>query len=258
MLEYIAGAVAFNNGEAETALNHFKAIDALPAEQRRLREVAAAYMQARIYQLLENFAAARTAFQATRERAVAGAPDPMGLGVASLGDEARLDLIEAGLMEAAGFTPSDEDRANAGATDRPRRRLYAEQAARGSKMALLSLREVASPAGRQRRRCCAGRSEIRDGAAAARRLRIASEAADWTMRAASPRRRVDSRDRSGARAAAPRRPARRSTAWPRSPTRPAATRPPNRLTAKTDRPLGLWVRAKLALRHGDRAAAVAD
>jgi hypothetical protein len=31
-----------------------------------------------------------------------------------------------------------------------------------------------------------------------------------------------------------------------------------RLTAKTDRPLGLWVRAKLALRHSDREAAVRD
>ena len=31
-----------------------------------------------------------------------------------------------------------------------------------------------------------------------------------------------------------------------------------RLTAKTDRPLGLWIRAKLALRHSDREAAVRD
>jgi hypothetical protein len=135
--EYIAGAVAFNNGEAETALNHFKAIDALPAKQRRLREVAAAYMQARTYQLLENFAAARTAFQATRERALTGAPDPMGLGVASLGDEARLDLISSGLVEVAGFTPSDEDRTNAGALIARAVGLYAEQAARGAAMARL-------------------------------------------------------------------------------------------------------------------------
>src|SRR6185436_4650475 len=31
-----------------------------------------------------------------------------------------------------------------------------------------------------------------------------------------------------------------------------------KLTATTDRALGLWVRAKLAFRHGDRAAAIRD
>lgn len=256
--EYIAGAVAFNNGEAETALNHFKAIDALPAKQRRLREVAAAYMQARTYQLLENFAAARTAFQATRERALAGAPDPMGLGVASLGDEARLDLIASGLVEAAGFTPSDEDRANAGGLIARAVGLYAEQAARGSAMARLSLREVASLLADNETLL---RKAIGD--ATVRRLLVAycianDNQSDFDDAINGPR-----DDASTAVIEA-------LLAQPQPTAGDDVDRlamlayqtgryeAADKLTASTDRALGLWVRAKLGLRRGDRAAAISD
>ena len=77
----------------------FQAIDRLPAEQRKIRAVTAAYMRGRIHQRLGQFAPARADFQAARRYAEAGAPDPMGLAVASLGEEARLDLIEAGLIK---------------------------------------------------------------------------------------------------------------------------------------------------------------
>jgi hypothetical protein len=258
VIEYIAGAVAFNHAEAEVALTHFKAIAALPAGQRRLREVAAAYMQARTYQLLENFAAARTAFQATREHALAGAPDPMGLGVASLGDEARLDLIASGLAEVAGFTPSDEDRAKASTLIARAVRLYAEQAARGSAMARLSLREVASLLADNERLL---RKAIGDETV--RRLLVAycianDSQSDFDDAINGPR---DDASTTVIEALL-------------GQPQPAAGDDVDRLamlayqtgryeaaeklTASTDRALGLWVRAKLGLRHGDRAAAISD
>ncbi|MGE5151113.1 MAG: hypothetical protein ACM3II_13400 [Rhodospirillaceae bacterium] len=258
VLEYIAGAVAYNRGKAEDALTHFKAIDRLPVEQRRLREVAAAYMQARTYQLLENFADARTAFQATRERALAGAPDPMGLGVASLGDEARLDLSASGLVVVAGFTPSDEDRANAGALIVRAVQLYAEQAARGSAMARLSLREVASLLADNETLL---RKAIGDETV--RRLLVAycianDPQSDWDDAINGPR-----DDASTAVIEA-------LLAQPQPTTGDDVDRlamlayqtgrydAAEKLTAATDRALGLWVRAKLALRRGDRAAAIGD
>lgn len=256
--EYIAGAVAFNTGELEEALTRFKAIDRLPAGQRRLRTVAAAYMQARSYQMLENFAAARAAFQATRERALAGAPDPMGLGVASLGDEARLYLIASGLVEVAGFTPSDEDRAKAGALIVNAVQLYAEQAARGSAMARLSLREVASLLTDNEKLL---RKAV--DAPIVRRLLVAycianDSQSDWDDAINGPR-----DDASTAVIEA-------LLALPQPTTGDDVDRlailayqtgryeAAEKLTANTDRALGLWVRAKLGFRRGDRAAAIRD
>jgi hypothetical protein len=256
--EYIAGAVAFNDGELDEALTHFKAIDRLPAGQRRLREVAAAYMQARTYQLLENFAAASTAYQATRERALAGAPDPMGLGVASLGDEARLDLLASGLVVVDGFTPSDDNRANAGALIARAVQLYAEQAARGSPMARLSLREVASL-------LAANEALLRKavGDPTVRRLLVAYCIAN-----------DDQSDRddaiNGPRDDASTNVIEALLAQPRPTAGDDIDRlamlayqtgryeAAEKLTATTDRALGLWVRAKLGFRRGDRAAAIRD
>ncbi|HLG45398.1 MAG TPA: hypothetical protein VKY24_04080 [Reyranella sp.] len=258
VIEYIAGAVAFNNGEAKTALRHFKAIDALPANQRRVREVAAAYMQGRTYRLLKTLGPARAAFQATRERALAGAPDPMGLGVASLGDEARLDLLASGLVVVDGFTPSDEDRADAGALIARAVRLYAEQAARGSAMARLSLRETASLLADNETLL---RKAIGD--ATVRQLLVAYCIANDSQ--------SDFDDAiNGSRDEASTSVIEALLALPR----PAAGDDVDRLamlayqtgryeaaeklTASTDRALGLWVRAKLGLRRGDRAAAISD
>lgn len=258
VLEYVAGAVAFNAGEFEQALPHFQAIDRLPAAQRHLREVAAAFMQARTYRQLGDFAAARTAFQAARARALAGAPDPMGLGLASLGEEARLDLIASGLVEIDGFTPSDGDRAKAGVLIARAVGLYAEQAARGSKTARGSLRDVAS--------LLVANDELLAQAIAepiVRRLLVAycianDRQSEWEDAAATPRDGVAAKLIDALLAQ----------------TRPAAGDDVDRLammsyqtgryeaaeklTAATDRSLGLWVRAKLALRRDDRAAAIRD
>lgn len=258
VLEYIAGAVAFNSGQFDSALAHFQAIDRLPSGQRRLRDVAAAYMQARSHRQLDDFAAARTAFQAARARALAGAPDPMGLGLASLGEEARLDVLATGLLQADGFTPSDEDRAKAGALIARAVELYAEQTARGSTIGRRSLRDVAS--------LLAANDELLDkaiGTPIVRRLLVAyciasDSQSEWEDAALTPREGVA---------------AKLIDALLAQP-RPAAGDDVDRLamlayqtgryeaaeklTAATDRALGLWVRAKLAFRRGDRTAAVGD
>ena len=109
-----------------------------------MRAVAAAFMRGRVHQQLGELAPARAAFQAARRYAEAGAPDPMGLarrkprrgGAARPGRSGFHDTpwpVPANDVDDATFV-----RLIANAV-----RLYAEQAARGSKMAVLSLGEVA-------------------------------------------------------------------------------------------------------------------
>jgi len=68
--EYLAGAREFRLDRFDTALAHFEAIDRLPPEQRRIRAVAAAFMQGRVHQRTGDFDAARAAFRETRARAL--------------------------------------------------------------------------------------------------------------------------------------------------------------------------------------------
>ena len=143
VLQYVAGAVEFHTGRMDEALGYFSAIDASPPMERRLRIVAATYMKGRIYQQKGDADAARAAFQATR-LAARGAPDPMGLGIASLGEEARVNLIAAGLAGENWPIPREKDPAKAAKLAVEAVRLYAEQAAQELKSGLLSLREVAS------------------------------------------------------------------------------------------------------------------
>ncbi len=259
VVEYIAGAVEYRALRFDEALRHFQTVERLPPEQRRLREVAAAYMQGRIYQRLGDFEKARAAFQATRRAAEAGAPDPQGLAVASLGEEALVDLVEAGLSKPEWAIPpvtvddAARQRLIANAV-----RLYAEQASRGSKMALLSLREVV-------RLLLKDEAVLKRAAAdpLTRRLLVAYVVA-----------------RDGA------------TVWDEGPYgndsesvvsiseavvgQPAPQPGPDldrlaalayqtgryelaeKLTVQASGPLGLWIRAKLALRRDDRAAAIKD
>jgi tetratricopeptide (TPR) repeat protein len=256
VLTYIAGAIEFRADRLDAAMRYFEAIDRLPREQRQVRAVAAAYMQGRIHQRLGEFERARAAFQAARRYAQAGAPDPMGLAVASLGEEARVDLVEAKLAKAPWpVSPSDSDvgRLIANAVQ-----LYSEQAARGSKMALLSLREVAGLLVSRER-------ELKLVAADAlvRRLLVAYVVArdgqsPWDDSAA------------GAQDPAVVSVSEAVLAQPDAAAGPDLDRLAalayqagryelaERLTLTAARPLGLWVRAKLALRRGDRTAAARD
>ena len=257
MLEYIAGAVEFRADRFDTAKEHFEAIDRLPPEQRAIRAVAASYMLGRVHQRTGDMAAARAAFQAARERAREGTPDPMGLAVASLGEEARIDLVEARLVEPPltwSVLASKDDDAKAASLVADAVRLYAEQAARGSKMGLLSLRQVAELliADTLLERALAD-SLVRRLVVA---YVVARDEAPWenngpqapvaeqVIDAVLAQRDLPAGDELDRLAAVAYQGARYEVA--------------EKLTAATDRPLGLWVRAKLALRRGDRAAAARD
>lgn len=255
--DYLAGAAEYHAGRLEAAMGFFQAVDRLPPDQRKIRAVTAAYMRGRIHQQLGQFAAARADFQAARRYAEAGAPDPMGLAVASLGEEARLDLIEAGLIESPWSIPEIEvDDATAARLIANAVRLYADQANRGSKVGLLSLGEVARrlmDPDLDRRRILAE--------PIVRRLLVAyvaSKQPDYTW--------DDTTDLDVIVA----------DTIDAVLLQPAPQPGPDldrlaalayqggrydlaeKLSQTTTRPLGLWVRAKLALRRGDRAAAVKD
>ena len=95
---YLAGAVAFSAGDHGLAAEYFRKVLALPAEQRRLRSTWAAYSLGRALfaQSTETnaspdlLAQARKAFEQARQLSIDGFSDPLELGVASLGEEARV------------------------------------------------------------------------------------------------------------------------------------------------------------------------
>ncbi|MCP1442506.1 hypothetical protein J3D54_001638 [Pseudomonas sp. GGS8] len=95
---YLAGAVAFNAGDHGLAADYFQKVLALPADQRPLRSTWAAYSLGRALFAMSSEAGAgpdllaqsRKAFEQTRQLNIDGFSDPLELGVASLGEEARV------------------------------------------------------------------------------------------------------------------------------------------------------------------------
>ncbi|AGC47357.1 hypothetical protein MYSTI_06084 [Myxococcus stipitatus DSM 14675] len=119
---YAAGAKAFKSGDAATARARFRELLALPAEERQHFSTFAAFMLGR--NAGAGFEQDMTeGFELTRQLVRDGFDDPLGLAVASLGEQARR-LLEKG--------------DDAGAIQ-----LYAEQAAHGSQNARSSLFLVA-------------------------------------------------------------------------------------------------------------------
>ena len=57
--DYLAGAAEYHAGRLDAGLAFFPAIERLPAEQRNVRTVWAAYMRGRVHQRLGQFASAR-------------------------------------------------------------------------------------------------------------------------------------------------------------------------------------------------------
>jgi hypothetical protein len=89
---YVAGAVAWEHDQLDLARDHFeRALAANTAADAR-RASWAQYMLARIAARGDDLDAAAVAFAKVRERVAAGAPDPLGLAVASYGEEAALHL----------------------------------------------------------------------------------------------------------------------------------------------------------------------
>ena len=258
VLDYIAGAVEFRAGRLDAAGKYFKAIDRLPPEQKQIRIVAARYMQGRIYQLKGETAAARAAFQDARSQALAGAPDPIGLAVSSFGEEARIDLVEAGLVKVPWPIVPSKDDAHVARLITKAVRLYVEQAARGSQIALSSLRDVATSLVARReelnlavadplvRRFLVAYAVARDGQSPwggdgmGSEFPVLARVTEAVLAQPSPPA-GDDLDRLAALA-----------------YRAGQYDAAEELTASANRPLGLWVRAKLALRRGDRAAAAQD
>lgn len=95
---YLAGAVAFSAGEHGLAADFFRKVLALPADQRALRSTWAAYSLGRALFAMSSEADAtpdllmqsRKAFERARQLSIDGFSDPLELGVASLGEEARV------------------------------------------------------------------------------------------------------------------------------------------------------------------------
>ncbi|PZX01801.1 hypothetical protein DFS28_101146 [Pseudomonas sp. 478] len=95
---YLAGAVAFNAGDHGLAAEYFQKVLALPADQRALRSTWAAYSSGRALFAMsaeadagpDLLAQSRKAFEQTRQLTIDGFSDPLELGVASLGEEARV------------------------------------------------------------------------------------------------------------------------------------------------------------------------
>ncbi|WP_053150556.1 hypothetical protein [Pseudomonas sp. P97.38] len=130
---YAIGAAAFSAGEHQRAAEAFQQLLALPADQRPLRSTWAAYSLGRALFAMSTEAGsgeptalqeqARAAFRQAREMSVAGFSDPLELGIASLGEEARV-----------AYTAGDWDSAIG---------LYASQSAQGSPVGYSSLLQLA-------------------------------------------------------------------------------------------------------------------
>ncbi len=95
---YLAGAVAFNAGDHGLAAEYFQKVLALPKDQRALRSTWAAYSLGRALFAMsaeadagpDLLAQSRKSFEQTRQLSIDGFSDPLELGVASLGEEARV------------------------------------------------------------------------------------------------------------------------------------------------------------------------
>ena len=132
---YTAGAVAFNAGDAALAAEYFRQVLALPADQRGLRSTWAAYSLGRALVAVSQQASelddaerndllqqAREAFSQARQLSIDGFSDPLDLGIASLGEEARV------VRQAGDWNTAVE--------------LYASQSSLGSPVGYSSLKQL--------------------------------------------------------------------------------------------------------------------
>jgi hypothetical protein len=129
---YAAAASDLRTGHVDAARKRFEQLLALPPDQAKPMAVWAAYSLGRLLRHTDQAAAAQ-AFASARRWRVQGAPDPLGLAVDSLGEEARLHIH----FDAAGkpqFDDADDARFVAAL------RLYFEQARLGSHAGVDSLR----------------------------------------------------------------------------------------------------------------------
>jgi tetratricopeptide (TPR) repeat protein len=142
---YTAGAVDFGKKDDSTALERFQAVLDLPPDDAQARAAWAAFMIGRTQARAGDTEKAAEAFALTRALALKGAPDPLGLAVASYGEEARSHLDDArDLLDDNGALHADPEAiATYGREIAAAAALYAEQAVRGSDSGVQSLRIIA-------------------------------------------------------------------------------------------------------------------
>ena len=153
---YAAGAVDYLAGAdgGTRARKRFQAVLDLPKADGDKRAVSAAYMLGQSHAGAmtgaggkpgEERAKAVQSYALARSRAIAGAADPRGLAVASYGEQARVFLIGGaamcGYLDFVNTTPCAD--AVTAADLKQAVRLYAEQAARNSNSGVQSLRTIA-------------------------------------------------------------------------------------------------------------------
>ncbi len=97
---YQGGATSFNSGQDEAAQALFRQVLALPANERRLRELRARFMLGRIALRGKRQSEAAAQFETIRSLVRAGSPDPLGLAVSSFGEQARGEWRSGNIAEA--------------------------------------------------------------------------------------------------------------------------------------------------------------
>ncbi len=120
---YTAGAVSFLHGNKEAARTYFQKILDLPEPERKTREVWARFMLGRIAVQQSNQPEAAAQFEAVRALVRSGEPDQLGLAVTSFGEQARGAWQQGAVAKAV--------------------ELYARQASYGSESAANSLVMIA-------------------------------------------------------------------------------------------------------------------
>ncbi len=128
---YVAGAVAFDAGDCAGAADRFRRVSAVPAAPGPDRTLWAGFMLGRALAACGADAAATDAFRVVRRRVDGGAADPLGLALASLGEEARLSLRASGLPMEGGAAGRDHPTDAAIAGLHKAVTLYGEQATLG-------------------------------------------------------------------------------------------------------------------------------
>jgi len=250
LLEYTLGAIAFKADDRDQAIAHFRSVLALSPADRPRRGLWAQYMLGRALAMNADTEGAIAAFETLRERALSGAADPLGLAVASFGEQARIQWHHGNVVDAV--------------------KSYATQAVHGSASGRASLLFVA--------RSILAHPDMFDKAlddpltqrllAAYFYARSDEFAQDWPAAGTKPdddatsdKKSATSVDIAGFLAAVQRHGLDRfdgadrlAAGAYRAGRYPLATQ----LAAKSTTPLAAWVRAKLALRAGDKAAAMRE
>jgi tetratricopeptide (TPR) repeat protein len=226
---YAAGATAFHAGHSDEARARFLEVLALPAEERRRFSTFAAFTLGRE---AESTQEARERFAEVRELVRQGFEDPLGLAVASLGEEARLLLREGDDVGAI--------------------QLYAEQAAHGSSSGATSLLFVVRAIARDEARLQRALKDPLGQRLLATYAWTRGQETLWSEDDSAPRpsplpRLLEALASVPGLAGADRLAA---GAW-----RAGRFDLAERFADKERTPLAAWVKAKLALRRGDRTAA---